>query len=125
MKPTYKKQKGHENLVLTPRVAFEVTSYQATCEPNLSTQNKKRQSTLPFQHVHHLLLVNIRLCIGLSGCCRRCGCGRHLKLKHLKLLLEIGDHRCTLLELKVLQLDVVLEVYDRVRALIKHLASGV
>jgi hypothetical protein len=27
----YQKQNGHENLVLTPRVTFEVTSYQATC----------------------------------------------------------------------------------------------
>jgi hypothetical protein len=45
-------------------------------------------------------------------------------LKHLKLLLEIGNHRCPLLEVKVLLLDVVLEVYDRVRALIQHLASG-
>jgi hypothetical protein len=50
----------------------------------------------------------------------RYGCGRHLKL-----LLEISNHRCPLLELKVLLLDVVLEVYDRVRALIQHLASGV
>jgi PHD/YefM family antitoxin component YafN of YafNO toxin-antitoxin module len=31
MKPTYEKQKGHENIVLMPRVTFEVTSYQATC----------------------------------------------------------------------------------------------
>jgi hypothetical protein len=31
MKPAYQKQKGHKNLVLTPRVTFEVTSYQATC----------------------------------------------------------------------------------------------
>jgi hypothetical protein len=31
MQPTYKKQKGHENLVFTPRVTFEVTSYQTTC----------------------------------------------------------------------------------------------
>jgi hypothetical protein len=68
----------------------------------------------------HLLLIDIRLCIGLSGCYRRCGCGWHLKL-----LLEIGDHRCPLLELTVLLLDVVLEVYDHVRALIQHLVSGV
>jgi hypothetical protein len=45
--------------------------------------------------------------------------------RHLKLLLEIGDHRCPLLELKVLLLDVVLEIYDRMRALVQHLASGV
>jgi hypothetical protein len=31
MKPAYQKQKGHENLVLTPWVTFEVTNYQATC----------------------------------------------------------------------------------------------
>ena len=35
MEPTYQKQNGHENLVLTPRVTSEVTSYQATCYPNL------------------------------------------------------------------------------------------
>jgi hypothetical protein len=74
---------------------------------------------------HHLLLVDIRLRIGLSGCCRRCECGWHLKLKHLKLLLEISDHRCPLLELKVLLLDVVLEVYHRMRALVQHLMRDV
>jgi hypothetical protein len=31
MKPIYQKENGHDNLVLTPWVAFEVTSYQATC----------------------------------------------------------------------------------------------
>jgi hypothetical protein len=31
MKPAYQKQKGHKNLVLTPRITFEVISYQATC----------------------------------------------------------------------------------------------
>jgi hypothetical protein len=31
MEPTYQKQNGHENLVLTPRVTSEVTTYQATC----------------------------------------------------------------------------------------------
>jgi hypothetical protein len=46
-------------------------------------------------------------------------------LKHLKLLLEIGNRRCPLLELKVLLLDVMLEVYDRVHALIQHLTSSV
>jgi hypothetical protein len=30
MEPAYQKQNGHENLVLTPRVTSEVTSYQAT-----------------------------------------------------------------------------------------------
>jgi hypothetical protein len=31
MEPAYKKQNGHENLVPTPWVTSEVTSYQATC----------------------------------------------------------------------------------------------
>jgi hypothetical protein len=31
MEPAYQKQNEHENLVLTPWVTFEVTSYQATC----------------------------------------------------------------------------------------------
>jgi hypothetical protein len=31
MEPAYQKQNGHENLVLTPWVTSEVTSYQATC----------------------------------------------------------------------------------------------
>jgi hypothetical protein len=31
MEPVYQKQNGHENLVLTPRITSEVTSYQATC----------------------------------------------------------------------------------------------
>jgi hypothetical protein len=31
MKLAYQKQKGHENLILTPRVKFDVTSYQTTC----------------------------------------------------------------------------------------------
>jgi hypothetical protein len=31
MKPTYQKQNGHENLVLTPQVTLKVTSYQTTC----------------------------------------------------------------------------------------------
>jgi hypothetical protein len=74
---------------------------------------------------HHLLLVNIRLCVGLSGCCGRCECGWHLKLKHLKLLLKIGDRHYPLLELKVLLLDVVLEVYDHVRVLVHNLARDV
>jgi hypothetical protein len=34
--PNYQKQNGHGNLVLTPRVTSEVTSYQDTCYPNLS-----------------------------------------------------------------------------------------
>jgi hypothetical protein len=31
MEPAYQKQNGHENLVLTPWVTSEVTSYQDTC----------------------------------------------------------------------------------------------
>jgi hypothetical protein len=31
MEPAYEKHNGHENLVLTPWVTSEVTSYQATC----------------------------------------------------------------------------------------------
>jgi hypothetical protein len=31
MESAYQKQNGHENLVLTPWVTSEVTSYQATC----------------------------------------------------------------------------------------------
>jgi hypothetical protein len=80
---------------------------------------------LPSQHVHHLLPVNIRLYVGLSGCFRHCGCGQHLKLKQLQLLLEISNRHCPLLKLEVLLLDMVLEVYDRMRALIQHLMSGV
>jgi hypothetical protein len=43
----------------------------------------------------------------------------------LKLLLESGDHCCPLLEVKILLLDVVLNVYNRVGALVHHRASGV
>jgi hypothetical protein len=66
---------------------------------------------------HHLLLIDIRHCIGLSGCCR---CRWHLKL-----LLKSSDRRCPLLELEVLLLDVVLEVYNHVHALIHHLTSDI
>jgi hypothetical protein len=31
MEPAYQKQNGHDNLVLTPQVTSEVTSYQTTC----------------------------------------------------------------------------------------------
>jgi hypothetical protein len=31
IEPAYQKQNGHENLILTPRVTSEVTSYQASC----------------------------------------------------------------------------------------------
>jgi tartrate dehydratase alpha subunit/fumarate hydratase class I-like protein len=41
-----------------------------------------------------------------------------LKLKHLELQLESGDRRCPLLELEVLLLDGVLEVYN-------HMGAGV
>jgi hypothetical protein len=37
----------------------------------------------------------------------------------------IHQLRCPLLELEVMLLDVVFEVYDRVRALIQHLTSGI
>jgi hypothetical protein len=50
-------------------------------------------------------------------------CRWWLKLKHLKLLLESGDRRCPLFELKVLLLHDVLEVYDRVDAGV-HLLTG-
>jgi hypothetical protein len=46
-----------------------------------------------------------------------------LKLKHLKLLLESGDRRCPLFELKVLLLHDMLEVYDRMDAGV-HLLTG-
>jgi hypothetical protein len=67
---------------------------------------------------HHLLLIDIRHYVRLSDCYR---CGWHLKLKHLKLLLESDDHRCPLLELEVL----LLEVYDCVCALTQHLMSDI
>jgi hypothetical protein len=57
---------------------------------------------------------------GSAGAAGAAGCRRHLKL-----LLEISNRLYPLLELKILLLDVVLEVYDRVRALIQHLVSGV
>jgi hypothetical protein len=31
MEPAYQKQNGYGNLVLTPQIASEITSYQATC----------------------------------------------------------------------------------------------
>jgi hypothetical protein len=34
MESAYQKQNGHGNLVLVPWVTSEVTSYQATCQPN-------------------------------------------------------------------------------------------
>jgi hypothetical protein len=74
---------------------------------------------------HHLLLIDIWHYIELSGCCGCYGCGWHLKLKHLKLLLESGDRHCPLLELEVMLLNMVLEVYDHVRALVHHLASDI
>jgi hypothetical protein len=80
----------------------------------------KGQSTLHPNMSHHLLLVNIRHCVGLSGCYGHYGCGWHLKL-----LLESGDHHCPVLDLEVLLLNLVLEVYDRVRVLVLHLTSDV
>jgi hypothetical protein len=52
-------------------------------------------------------------------------CEWHLKLKRLKLLLKSGDHRCSLLEVKVLLLNMVLKVYNGVSTLVHHRASGV
>jgi hypothetical protein len=72
---------------------------------------------------HNLLLIDIRHCVGLSGCYGHCGCGWHLKLKHLKLLLESGDRCYPLHELEVLLLDVELKVYDRMCVLVQHLTS--
>jgi hypothetical protein len=54
-----------------------------------------------------------------------CGCGWHLKLKRLKLLLESDDHCRSLLEVKVLLLDMVLKVYNGVSTLVHHCVSGV
>jgi hypothetical protein len=65
-----------------------------------------------------ILLVGIRLNVGLSG-----GCGWCLKLKHLKLPLKGGDCHCPLLELEVLLLVGVLEVYNRIGAGV-HLLVG-
>jgi hypothetical protein len=46
MKATYQKKNGHENFVLTPRATSEVTSYQATCLPNLCIM-KRLKASLP------------------------------------------------------------------------------
>jgi hypothetical protein len=67
----------------------------------------------------NLHLINIWHDVGLnSGCC---GCKWHLKLKHLNLLLKRGNHHCPLLKLDVLLLIGMLEVYDRVSALVHQL----
>jgi hypothetical protein len=84
----------------------------------------KGQSTT-HPHLSYHLLIDVLLCIRLVMCYRCCGCGWHLKLKHLKLLLESGDRRCSLLEVKVLLLDMVLKVYNGVSMLVHHRASGV
>jgi hypothetical protein len=75
----------------------------------------KGQSTPHPNSSHNLLLINIQHCVELSGCC---GCWWHLKL-----LLESGNHHCHLLKLEVLLLNVVLEVYNRVSAIV-HLHVG-
>jgi hypothetical protein len=46
----------------------------------------------------------------------------HLKLK---LLLESGDRRYSLLEVKVMLLNIVLKVYNGMSTLIHHRANGV
>jgi hypothetical protein len=49
----------------------------------------------------------------------------NLKLKHLNLLLKRGNHYCPLLKLEVLLLIGVLEVYDRVSALVHQLTRHI
>jgi hypothetical protein len=60
--------------------------------------------------------------VRLSGVC---GCGWHLKLQHLKLLLKGGDHCYPLLELEVLLLIGMFKVYDRVGACIHLRTRGI
>jgi hypothetical protein len=85
----------------------------------------KRQ-TIPHPDTsHNLHLIDIRHGIRLSECYGCCGCRWHLKLKHLNLLLKGGDHRCPLLNLEVLLLIGMLEVYDHVGTLVYHHTSGV
>jgi hypothetical protein len=62
---------------------------------------------------HNLLLIDIRHCVGLSGCY---GWGWLLELEHLELLLESGNHCCLLLELEVLLLNGMLELYNNMGA---------
>jgi hypothetical protein len=69
---------------------------------------------------HNLHLIDIRHGVELNSGCY--GGRWHLKLKHLNLQLKRGNHRCPLLKLKLLLLVAVLEVYDRVSALIHKLA---
>jgi hypothetical protein len=76
----------------------------------------KRQTMPHPDKSHNLHLIDIRHDVGLnSGCC---GCRWHLKLKHLNLLLKRGNHCYPLLNLEVLLLVGVLEVYDRVSAVV-------
>jgi hypothetical protein len=83
------------------------------------TTTKGQSSLYPTTH-NDLLLIDVRHCVGLSECYR---CGWCLDLEHLELLLESGDRRCPLLELNVLLLDGVLEVYNRMGAGV-HLLTG-
>jgi hypothetical protein len=69
---------------------------------------------------HNLHLIDIRHGVGLNNGC--CGCKWHLKLKHLNLLLKRGNHHCPLLKFDIMLLVGVLEVYDRMSALIHQLA---
>jgi hypothetical protein len=72
--------------------------------------------------MHYDLLIDIRHGVGLSGVY---GCGWHLKIQHLKLLLKGDDHFYPLLELYILQLVSVLKVYDRMDVLIHISMSSV
>jgi hypothetical protein len=67
----------------------------------------------------NLLLLHIRHNVRLSGCWWL------LKLQHLNLLLKGGDHCCPLLELEVLLLIGMLQVYDHVGALVHQVVSSV
>jgi hypothetical protein len=82
---------------------------------------KHQSISSPTTH-HDLLLVDIQHDIGLSGVYR---CEGHLKLQHLKLLLNGGDHYNPLVELEILLLIGALKVHDRVGALIYHFMSGI
>jgi hypothetical protein len=125
MKPAYQKQKGMRTLFSRHGLHLRLQATKLFASITYPLKITKVNPPCLSNKSHHLLLVNIRLCVRLSECCRRCGCGWHLKLNYLKLLLEIGDHHCPLLKLEVLLLNLVLEVYDHVRALVQHLTSGV
>jgi hypothetical protein len=122
MKPAYQKQKGTGTLFSHRELHLRLQAIKLL--PSLTYPLKKIEghSTTHTCLSHHLLLKNIRHCVRLSGCCRR---GWHLKLKHLKLLLESGNHHCPLLKVKIFLLNMVLKVYNHVGALVHHHESGV